>query len=703
MFKKTVLASLLVTACATSYAAMLKQPVYLELSEGASSSENLKMRYRGGGKYQTDVELKKGNWSFNITDKNTTCGTSFSSDNKTRLSFSEELPVSSCISDKNIQLKIIFPGNYQITLNNKDNSNPKVSIQRKKEKAKAVKRTPPPVECIEWDGQPVTVEVTDVFENGEVVRDFYSGQTAVVQNGVITMMPDPDSGGLLLLESAEESEQTEYNWRNATVYFVMTDRFANGDPSNDHSYGRQSDGNKEIGSFHGGDLQGITKKLDYIDQLGVTAIWLTPIVEQVHGFVPGGKDGDFPFYGYHGYWAKDFTRIDANFGDEEALQTLVDEAHKRGIRVILDVVLNHAGYETAVDLAEQNPDLVSLSLEEARNWRPQQGQNWADINKNINYQSSLWREWWGGDWVRGYQPGYQKPGTTDETINLAGLPDFLTESEQVVNLPVFLQRKTDTRAEALKNARITDYLIKWQTDWVRKFGIDGFRADTVKHMSPEIWKQLKDEASLALEQWKQENPDKKLDDTPFWMVGEYWGHGYTRNYLYDYGFDSLINFYFQKYNSIPSSQCLSQANSAYQSYAKALQDPATNPLTYISSHDTRLFWGDFKNMSMQRGIASALLLMPGAVQIYYGDETARNVSAYPPEDMTHGTRSDMNWQEVSGERLALLEHWRKVSQFRKKHPAVGAGNHKVHNTAPYTFSRRYGDDRVVVVYAGRQN
>ncbi|MCV5869860.1 alpha-amylase, partial [Escherichia coli] len=90
-------------------------------------------------------------------------------------------------------------------------------------------------------------------------------------NGSVTMQPGPMSQGLLLLEEVDQQAEKPFSWDNATVYFVMTDRFYNGNPDNDNSYGRNKDGKYEIGTFHGGDLAGLTKKLDYIESLGVNA------------------------------------------------------------------------------------------------------------------------------------------------------------------------------------------------------------------------------------------------------------------------------------------------------------------------------------------------------------------------------------------------------------------------------------------------
>lgn len=127
-----------------------------------------------------------------------------------------------------------------------------------------------------------------------MVRDYYSKQTATVKNGSITLQPAAASNGLLLLERAETDAPAAFDWHNATVYFVLTDRFVNGDPGNDHSYGRRNDGMQEIGTFHGGDLRGLTSKLDYLQQLGVNALWISAPFEQIHGWVGGGTKGDFP-------------------------------------------------------------------------------------------------------------------------------------------------------------------------------------------------------------------------------------------------------------------------------------------------------------------------------------------------------------------------------------------------------------------------
>jgi len=127
-------------------------------------------------------------------------------------------------------------------------------------------------------------------------------------------------------------------WGDSVLYFVLLDRFADGDPKNDTQVDLRSKG-----TFHGGDLKGLTEQLGEIADLGVTALWINPVVKNIPGFVTGAG---FPDWAYHGYWADDFYAMDPRFGTEDDLRALVDAAHKRGIRVLLDVVYNHVGYDS---------------------------------------------------------------------------------------------------------------------------------------------------------------------------------------------------------------------------------------------------------------------------------------------------------------------------------------------------------------------
>lgn len=602
-----------------------------------------------------------------------------------------------CGEDTVLPLKVRFGGDYSFAFDKENNT---LTIAREAKKSKQTFSRPiPDIKCEKYSGEEVTLNLGDTFTDGEELKDALSGQVVTVKNGSVTITPSKHSGGLVLLEPTSPIDKPEFTYKNANIYFVMVDRFSNGDTSNDQSYGRQKDGKQEVGTFHGGDLKGVIEKLDYIKSLGTDAIWLSPIVEQVHGFVGGGESGSFPFYSYHGYWTRDFTKIDQNFGNEQDLKTLVEEAHKRGIKILLDAVVNHAGYGTLADMQFDNLEVVDRSKmpKQWAKWTPEEGQNWHSFNSAIDYQSKQWQNWWGPDWVRAGLPSYTQPGSSDTTMNLAGLPDFITESTKPVTPPKWLLDNPDTRVVAKPDYTVADYLVEWQSDWVKRFGIDGFRVDTVKHVEGDVWLKLKQAASENLEQWRSENGKS---GQPFWMMGEVWGHSAYRSPYADQGFDALINFDMQK-KLDKGAACFSQMQEVYQNYADSIQStPGYTPVSYMSSHDTELFFNRFKSFDMQRNAANALLLSPGAIQVYYGDEVGRELGPYA-DDFHQGTRSDMVWQ-LDEQRKTLLSHWQTVGQFRHNHPAIGAGKHQpIDNDNAYVFSRTLGDDKVVVAFVGK--
>jgi len=466
---------------------------------------------------------------------------------------------------------------------------------------------------------------------------------------------------------------------NPIIYFLITDRFNNGNPANDHSYGREREATPahDVATFHGGDLKGVTDKLKegWFKQLGVNAIWITAPYEQIHGWVVGG-DKAFKHYAYHGYYALDYTVLDQNMGTPEELRELVDTAHAQGIRILFDVVMNHPGY---LDLRSANEFGVQVL------WPGWEKAELRDYHSYIDYNSDNWGGWWGRDWVRAGLPGYLEGGRDDLTMQLAYLPDFRTESKDFVKLPAFLKHKPGTRAVDLPNTTVRGYLIKWLTDWVREYGVDGFRCDTVKHVEPEAWAALKVEAVKALAEWKTANPAKKIDDAPFWMVGEFWGVGPARSKMLDHGFDAMINFEFQH-----RDEDFAKPEQLFRGYAKLQAGSPPHMLNYLSSHDTELF-----DRARLTEAGAALLLAPGAAQIFYGDETARPDGYEPHTDPQQSTRSDMNWTSIDQK---LLDHWRKLGTFRARHAALARGEHQMLQEKPYTFSRvdDANHDRVVV-------
>lgn len=231
----------------------------------------------------------------------------------------------------------------------------------------------------------------------------------------------------------------DFNWGNATVYFVITDRFRNGDTSNDANYGRKNDYGSErlnAATFHGGDFKGMLQKAKegYFKDLGVDVLWLTDVYEQIHGWMTGsGSVNDFPHYGYHGYYPLDYTQIDKNYGTVREFRELVDELHSQGIRVMLGANINDPGYPTLLDAVQLGFADTGLSEEQA-----------AEHIKSYSYEKFFenrlnWNGWYGRDWIRMPDEGWDESDPLEAT--LYGLPDFKDESDKKTKIPQFLKRK----------------------------------------------------------------------------------------------------------------------------------------------------------------------------------------------------------------------------------------------------------------------
>jgi alpha-amylase len=472
-----------------------------------------------------------------------------------------------------------------------------------------------------------------------------------------------------------------FSWNNATIYFLMTDRFNNGNPANDHAYGRRDDA-APLRGYMGGDLAGVTAKIreGYFKDLGVDAIWITPPVEQIHA---GTDEGTGKSYGFHGYWARDFTSIDASLGTEADMRELVDTAHANGIRVLLDVVMNHTGPVTAEDPV------------------------------------------WPADWVRtGPACTYKGAATTIDCTLVANLPDIRTGSNAAVKLPPALAAKWKAEGRYLREVKELDdffrrtgyprapryYLIKWHADWVRKYGFDGFRADTAKHTEARIWKELKQVAGAAHEEWKRANPAKRLGNDKFFMTAEVYNYAIKHGRKFDMGGGQMVDFFENGFDSLINfsmkEDAQKGAEALFSSYSAALNGPLAgySVLNYVSSHDDGTPFDPLRTRPFEA--ATKLMLAPGAAQIYYGDETARLLRSDGAEGDAN-LRSFMNWDDLAKNaqrpnyRVAdVRDHWAKLGQFRRAHLAVGAGVHQMIQHSPYVFKRTYDkhgvSDKVVV-------
>ena len=476
-----------------------------------------------------------------------------------------------------------------------------------------------------------------------------------------------------VIESQDDSTIIKpFAWEGANIYFLLTDRFNNGKTDNDINFNR-TEPTGPLRGFMGGDIVGITQKIEegYFSDLGVNAIWFTPVVEQIHGATDESTGNT---YGYHGYWAKDWTAIDPNFGTKKELENMVKTAHKKGIRVLMDVVLNHTGPVTDMD--------------------------------------PVWPE----EWVRTAPTcDFTNYDNTTKCTLVENLPDIITESSEAVELPdallakwkkegrlsqeldelqLFFERTGHPRAPRF-------YIIKWLTDYVHSLGIDGFRVDTAKHVNENAWDELYKEASYAFENWKKMHPEKVLDDTPFFMVGEVYNYGISAGRAYNFG-DTSVDYFSHGFQSLINFELKTDAQKDYEfifkKYHKKLHSELSGKsvVNYLTSHDDGNPYDQNRNDPYKA--ANALLLTPGASQIYYGDETARDLiiegTVDNPVQGDATLRSFMNWEELDSlpEKQNILKHWQKLGSFRNNHLAIGAGRHKQLSKSPYVFSRTYVQD-----------
>ena len=244
--------------------------------------------------------------------------------------------------------------------------------------------------------------------------------------------------------------------------------------------------------------------------------------------------------------------------------------------------------------------------------------------------------------------------------------------------------------------------MKWLTDYITEFGIDGYRVDTVKHTENFVWQEFRKECDHAFNVFKQNNPQKILDNNEFYLVGEVYNYAISRKKSYDFG-DKKVNYFDNAFNSLINFELKWNVKQmaekeVFQKYDSILNNDLKGygVLNYLTSHDDGQPFD--KERKMPYKTATMLLLTPGTAQVYYGDESARDLTiAGTVGDAT--LRSFMNWDEVKNtdETKKILTHWQKIGQFRSNHMAVGAGKHElISEENGLIFSRVSNKDKVVI-------
>ncbi|TVP89659.1 MAG: pullulanase [Alkalibacterium sp.] len=397
---------------------------------------------------------------------------------------------------------------------------------------------------------------------------------------------------------ARNKAEGERDWDEEIIYFMLTDRFADGDPSNNDPYGlNYENADNPRGTYQGGDFKGVTQNLAYLDDLGVSTIWITPIVENVGYDVSYANPEDGSYYGYHGYWAKDFEELNPHLGTLADFHELIDSAADRGINIMVDVVLNHTGYGLHPNDGVDNPP-AGYPTDEDR----------ARFDGMIR----------------------ETGGSNDLTMELAGLPDFITEDHAV-----------------------REQLVDWQADWITKSttpngnAIASYRVDTVKHVDDPTWQHFKNELVEK--------------DPAFKMIGESWGANYRNDhgYLNTGTMDSLLDFSFKDYASNFVRGNLTSVNNTLIERNQVLTSDATLG-QFLGSHDEEGFLYNHNDNEGQLKLAASLqMTAKGQPVIYYGEELGQSGDDNWPE---YDNRYDFGWDMIEGN--SILDHYQRVIGFR---------------------------------------
>ncbi|MCX6056842.1 MAG: alpha-amylase family glycosyl hydrolase [Chloroflexi bacterium] len=401
-----------------------------------------------------------------------------------------------------------------------------------------------------------------------------------------------------------------------------------------------------------GDFNGIAQKLDYIQTLGVNAIWLMPI---------------HPSPSYHGYDVTDYYEVNPQYGTMEDFKSLVAEAHKRDIRIIIDLVLNHT--------SSQHPWFKSANSDINSPYRDYYV--WSETSK-------------GGKWYAGNQGYYFG-------LFCGCMPDL-----------------------NYTNPQVTDDMLKVTDFWLNDIGIDGFRVDAAKHL---IEDGEKVENTPATHQWLKTFYTKyKRQNPQAYAVGEVFGAGssviksYTGNQL-----DQIFSF--EMSSGFVNSTNGGASSGIISAFKFALQDmPDFNFATFLTNHDQTRVISVFNGNIDKAKLASFLMLTsPGTPFIYYGEEigmqgqkpdedlrlpmqwSAKKYAGFSVTDPWRAPRNDYEQVNValqSGDPNSLLEHYRALIQIRKEHSALQSGNAillETGNPAVFALLRISGTERILVL------
>lgn len=280
--------------------------------------------------------------------------------------------------------------------------------------------------------------------------------------------------------------------QDEVIYFLLPDRFENGDATNDRgglSGGRLTTGfdPTATGFYHGGDLKGLISRLDYIQGLGATAIWVAPVFRNKPVQGPPGAESA----GYHGYWITDFTRVDPHFGTNQDFRALVEAAHGRGMKLYLDIVVNH----TADVIAYRECPTRTCPYRARADYPYQRHGGLRGEPINSGFLGDDAEHQTAGNFAHLTRPDYAYTPYVPPGQEHAKVPDWLND-------PIYYHNRGNSTFSGesstfgdfsglddlfTENPRVVQGFIDIYGAWIDAYGIDGFRIDTARHVNPEFW------------------------------------------------------------------------------------------------------------------------------------------------------------------------------------------------------------------------
>lgn len=472
------------------------------------------------------------------------------------------------------------------------------------------------------------------------------------------------------LKAREKRGEERMGFTNADVlYMLMPDRFADGNPDNNDIKGMNpyKTDRSQPSLRHGGDLEGIRRHLDYFKELGVTALWFTPVLENNS---PGGS--------YHGYATTDYYRVDPRFGTNDEYRRLTDEAHAKGLKIVMDMIFNHCGFE--------HPwikDMPSKDWLNTPEWLyDRKDKTKAEVNRKY------------------MQTTYKLTPTVDPYASAIDLKETV-DGWFVPSMPDLNQR----------NPHVIRYLIQNSIWWIETVGIDGIRMDTYPYADADamaLWMKTIDEEypnfNVVGETWVSDPPytaawqkDSKISQR----------NSYLKTVM-DFSFHAKINQ--AKYENTDGSG--NGMNRIYENFVYDYLYPnPSSVMAFVENHDTDRFLGNGRDTTALKQAMAILLTVKRIPQLYYGTEilmngTKEKTDGYVRKDFPGGFPGDDHNAFTAGGRtpeenamftwLSRLLHWRQGNDVITK----GSQTQFIPYNGVYVIARRYNGKNVMTVVNG---